>query len=39
MPPKKKDGPAKVGEKENCARAEAELLSLQRLLELRSSEV
>ncbi len=42
MPPKakgKKDGPAKFADKENLARAETEVLSLQRLLELRSYEV
>jgi hypothetical protein len=42
MPPKakgKKDGPAKFADKENLARAETEVLSLQRLLELRSFEV
>ena len=42
MPPKakgKKDGPAKFADKENLARAETEVLSLQRLLELRSHEV
>ncbi len=45
MPPKKaggkggKDGPAKLAEKENLARAEAEVISLQRILELRSHEV
>ncbi|KAG1681039.1 hypothetical protein FOA52_009999 [Chlamydomonas sp. UWO 241] len=41
MPPKakgKKDGPAKFGDKENLSRAETEVLSLQRLLELRSFE-
>jgi citrate synthase len=41
MPPKakgKKDGPAKFADKENLARAETEVLSLQRLLELRSFE-
>lgn len=35
----KKDGPAKFADKENLARAETEVLSLQRLLELRSYEV
>lgn len=43
MPPKAKgkgkDGPAKFADKENLARAETEVLSLQRLLELRSYEV
>lgn len=43
MPPKKgakgKDGPAKFADKENLARAETEVLNLQRLLELRSYEV
>lgn len=43
MPPKAKskgkDGPAKFADKENLARAETEVLSLQRLLELRSFEV
>ena len=43
MPPKKggkgKDGPAKFADKENLARAETEVLALQRLLELRSFEV
>ena len=41
MPPKKgpKDGAAKLADKENLARAEAEILSLQHLLELRSHEV
>lgn len=45
MPPKKaggkgkKDGAAKLADKENLARAETEILSLQRLLELRSHEV
>lgn len=41
MPPKKsgKDGPAKLADKENLARAEAEILSLQHLLEQRSHEV
>lgn len=44
MPPKKagkgkKDGPAKVADKENLARAEVEVLSLQKILELRSHEV
>ncbi len=42
MPPKKsgkKDGPAKFADKENLSRAETEILSLQRLLELRSYEV
>ena len=42
MPPKKagksKDGPAKFADKENLARAETEVLSLQRILELRSFE-
>mmetsp|Transcript_4446 Transcript_4446/g.7394 ORF Transcript_4446/g.7394 Transcript_4446/m.7394 type:complete len:166 (+) Transcript_4446:66-563(+) len=40
MPPKKagKDGPAKLADKENAGRAEAEVLGLQRLLELRSLE-
>lgn len=40
MPPKKgkKDGPAKFADKENLARAETEVLSLQRLIELRSHE-
>ncbi len=41
MPPKKagkKDGAAKLADKENLGRAEAEVLSLQRLLELRSFE-
>ena len=45
MPPKAKgkgkgkDGPAKFADKENLARAETEVLSLQRLLELQSYEV
>lgn len=42
MPPKTKgakDGPAKAADKENLARAETEILSLQHLLELRSHEV
>jgi hypothetical protein len=41
MPPKKgkKDVAAKLSDKENLARAETEILSLQRLLELRSHEV
>lgn len=41
MPPKKakKDVAAKLADKENLARAETEVLSLQRLLELRSHEV
>mmetsp|Transcript_7485 Transcript_7485/g.16232 ORF Transcript_7485/g.16232 Transcript_7485/m.16232 type:complete len:167 (+) Transcript_7485:253-753(+) len=41
MPPKgkgKKDAPAKLADKENLARAETEVLSLQRILELRSHE-
>ena len=43
MAPKKKaggkDGPAKMADKENLARAEAEVLSLQHILEQRSHEV
>ena len=40
MPPKKKgDGMAKLADKDNLARAETEILSLQHLLELRSHEV
>jgi hypothetical protein len=43
MPPKKKasksDDPAKFVDKENLKRAEAEIVSLQRLLEVRSLEV
>lgn len=42
MPPKKggksKDGPAKFADKENLQRAETEVLSLQRILELRTYE-
>lgn len=34
----KKDDPAKFADKENLARAETEVLSLQRLLEVRSQE-
>lgn len=41
MAPKKADAAkaAKLSEKENLARAETEILSLQHLLELRSHEV
>ena len=45
MPPKKKKGkgkaadPAKFEEKQRLKRAEAEIVSLQRLLEIRSHEV
>ena len=43
MPPKKKASknpdPAKFVDKENLKRAEAEIVSLQRLLEVRSLEV
>uniref|UniRef100_A0A7S3VK31 Dynein regulatory complex protein 12 n=1 Tax=Dunaliella tertiolecta TaxID=3047 RepID=A0A7S3VK31_DUNTE len=41
MPPKakgKKDVAAKLSDRENLGRAETEILSLQRLLELRSHE-